>query len=339
MKNHVCGLVAVLVVLFVLLPGSAAGSLEPGWPLAGPAPMVLGFGERYAAPDGSFVVHRGIDLAAAPGSAVGGVLPGMVTFAGRVPAGEGATTLAVTVESGDVRLTYSPLSEISVSAGEGVDAGSRLGSLAETGDRSCPEPHLHLSARRGTLYVDPSPFLLAPIAGSVGEAEAATAPSPAPSASAVTAPSPVPVAPVSAAAPAVATQPAPVPGALVSSLARVGQATPAASGSSAPAPAVTTPEPAPGVRAAPLDGRVLSVAGDTPTASRLDAALPEPARAALTVDRREMIAAGDALPVGGIGAAAAALAVALLWPLWRAAPSLSVPVIPEREDVAAVVAR
>jgi len=328
-------LLAVQFVVSAISPGAAAGSLEPGWPFAGPAPMVLGFGERYAAADGSSIVHRGIDLAAASGTAVGGVLPGTVTFAGRVPAGEGATTLAVTVESGDVRLTYSPLSEISVGAGEDVDAGSRLGMLAETGDRSHPEPHLHLSARRGTLYIDPMPFLLAPVAGAVGEAEAVTAPSPAPAAPALTAVSPAPAASPSA-APAAGAQAAAVPGSLVPSPA---QAAPVASGSSAPVASVTTPEPAAGVRAATGDERVPSAAGSAPAVLRAIAVLPEPARAALAVDRRERIAAGDALPVGGIAAAAAALAAALLWPLWRATPCLSVPVIPEREDVAAVVSR
>jgi hypothetical protein len=325
------GVLAVLVAVFLLSPGAAAGSFEPGWPLAGPAPMVLEFGERYEALDGSSVVHRGIDLAGEAGCAVAGVLPGAVTFAGRVPSGEGATALAVTVESGDIRLTYSPLAEISVSAGEAVDAGSRLGTLAETGDRSHPEPHLHLSARRGTLYIDPMPFLAAPVAGVAGEFEAVAAPSPAPDSPAVPAPSPAPVAAASAVPAAAA-----APDSVVPSPARADQTAPAAS---APVVSAAAPQPAAGVQAVTGDELVSSGVGDTTAVPRAAAVLPEPARAALAVDRRTMIAAGDAVPVGGIAAAAAILAMALLWPLWRATPSLSVPVIPEREDVAAVVAR
>ena len=65
------------------LPSSA----HAGWPLESAAPTALGFGATYAAADGTPAVHRGIDLAAAAGSAVRAPLSGRVSFAGRVPGG------------------------------------------------------------------------------------------------------------------------------------------------------------------------------------------------------------------------------------------------------------
>jgi len=83
-----------------------------------------------------------------------------VTFAGTVPADGGGTCGAVTVEMADgLRVSLLPLAEVFVEAGDRVSAGEPVGVLAEAGDDSCSAAHLHLGARRGTAYVDPTGFL------------------------------------------------------------------------------------------------------------------------------------------------------------------------------------
>ncbi len=93
--------------------------------------------------------HRGIDLAAAPGSAVRAPCRGVVTFRGRVAGG--APTL--TVDCGHLRATLQRV-EPSVGVRAQVRAGAVIG--AATGDA------VDLSARRGDgSYLDPLALLRA----------------------------------------------------------------------------------------------------------------------------------------------------------------------------------
>lgn len=334
-------------VAAILSPSvQAAAALEPGWPLPGPADAVLGFGESYVSADGSVSVHRGVDLVAAAGSAVTAVLDGTVTFAGRVPAGEGATTIAVTVESGDVRLTYMPLSESAVAAGDSVRAGARLGALAASGDRSSVDPHLHLSARRGSLYIDPLPFLLAPAAPTGGEA---SEPVPAP---AVTTPAAATVvahpAPVTAAAtvPATRVQPAASTGVAAPSTVAVGEGANVASrvqaavtgGTHSPMVSAGT---APAGAAAPETKAGAVTTATQPARMRGNAAgmIPDAGLSALAVDRRAEAMSRMPVPPAAIVAIAGVLGAGLLWPIWRSVPAPGVAVTAKRQDVAAVVAR
>jgi hypothetical protein len=327
-------------VVVTLAAGVAlAAVFEPGWPLPGPAPVTRGFGESYVGPDGTSVVHRGVDLGAQPGTSVTGVLEGSVTFAGRVPAGEGATTLAVTVESGEVRLTYLPLSEVSVVAGEAISPGTRLGTLAAEGDRSDPDPHLHVSARRGSLYVDPMPFLCPPAApGGEGVSESIAAPAALPEA-APASPLAVPAAPVSVVQP----QAVAAPGFAVSpSAVAAGSVNGAAASTVAVPSSAPVPDPAARPEAAGQTPSVAEVASGRSASIAAPAildVLPGQTAAALTADKRAAVLDHAPLPLGATVGFAAVLGVVLLWPLWRAAPVLSVPVVPERDDVAAVVAR
>lgn len=93
--------------------------------------------------------HRGIDLLAAPGSPVVAVLPGRVTFTGRI-AGEGV----VVVSHGDTRTTYEPVTA-SVQVGDQVAGGQQLGIL-EAGDHCAAGTCLHLGWLRGQTYLDPA---------------------------------------------------------------------------------------------------------------------------------------------------------------------------------------
>jgi hypothetical protein len=339
--------VLILVVICaatVLSAGVALAVPEPGWPLSVPGPVVLGFGESYVAPDGSVSVHRGVDIAAPAGSTVTGVLDGTVTFAGRVPAGEGATTIAVTVESGGVRLTYMPLSEASVACGEPVMAGARLGMLAASGDRSFTDAHLHLGARRGSLYIDPMPFLKAPIAPA-GDGVPELEPVPAIAQPVKAAPSSVP-APAAPPVTAIRVQPLPAAGVAVASPIAVGQSVSVGSGAqatlagSAQSPAVSGNAQSRDV--VPTDPGAESVVADAQPArvlSNMASVIPDAGLAALAVDRRAEALRSAPLPVAAIVAIAAVLGIGLLWPIWRSVPALSVAVTAERQDVAAVVAR
>lgn len=96
--------------------------------------------------------HRGLDLAAPVGTAVGSPVTGRVQFAGSV-AGRRWVTVAATPR---VLVTVGPLAEVAVRAGDVVVAGVRLGSALGTHDGRAT---LHLSVRVDGRYVDPAPRL------------------------------------------------------------------------------------------------------------------------------------------------------------------------------------
>lgn len=122
--------------------------------------MILGFGAAY--PGGS---HRGVDIAAAPGVTVSAPVAGTVSFAGRVPADGGGTCVAVTLELADGRrMSLLPLESADVVSGECVESGQTLGVLAASGDDSSSATHLHMSLRRGELYLDPGDLVSGTVA-------------------------------------------------------------------------------------------------------------------------------------------------------------------------------
>lgn len=150
------------------LPGPAYGSYA--WPVRGP--VIRGF-EPPAGPYGAG--HRGIDIAAQPGTQVRASEGGVVAFAGRV-AGE----LHVSIDHPDgVRTSYAFLSSVSVEAGSPVERGAVVGAVG-AGHPGSGASHLHFGARFAGHYIDPMLLLergslvglihLAPI--EEGEAEA-----------------------------------------------------------------------------------------------------------------------------------------------------------------------
>ena len=88
-------------------------------------------------------MHRGIDIAADVGTAVVAARAGTVTFAGPL----GSSGNVVAVRDGRYATSYLHLGAVSVSRGERVAMGTRIGEVGTTGRRSVSEPHLHFGVR------------------------------------------------------------------------------------------------------------------------------------------------------------------------------------------------
>ena len=150
----VLGLVVLTSLLFTPAPAAGATDAErspvpagaAAWPLS-PVPDV---GERFDPPDTRWGAgHRGVDLRGSPGQPVRAAMGGRITFAGSL-AGRGV----VVVDHGATRTTYEPV-EATVSAGDTVAAGDRIGRLQLGGSHCYPEACLHWGWRDGDTYLDP----------------------------------------------------------------------------------------------------------------------------------------------------------------------------------------
>lgn len=128
---------------------AAAGAAPPRAPLVLSRPL-------DAAPSGSFGprgdgFHSGIDYAAPAGTLVRAAASGRVTFAGWHPAGWG---YLVTIAHGNrLRSMSAHLSRITVSVGDRVSRGVRIGAVGSSGNSS--GPHLHFELRFNGAAVDP----------------------------------------------------------------------------------------------------------------------------------------------------------------------------------------
>ncbi|WP_228923187.1 M23 family metallopeptidase [Streptomyces sp. DH7] len=134
--------------------GGGADSGARSWPLAG-RPSVLRGWEPPTGPYGPG--HRGVDLAAGPGTRVLAATDGRVSFAGRV-AGRGVVAIEVAGSgSPPLRTTYEPVRAL-VEEGASTRAGQPVGVLEE-GPFHCAEGCLHWGLRRGDAYLDPLSLL------------------------------------------------------------------------------------------------------------------------------------------------------------------------------------
>ncbi|MGI8659718.1 MAG: murein hydrolase activator EnvC family protein, partial [Thermoleophilaceae bacterium] len=152
------------------LPAQASGDWR--WPVDGE--LVTAYrngGDPYAGGQ-----HRGIDVAAEPGTAVRAAAAGTVRFAG--VAGSSGLTVSVRTTDGRYDTSYLHLSKANVHEGDVVGAGEELGASGVTGRRSSERPHLHFGVREAGsrhAYVDPLDLLGPPPAQ---EATARPAPGP-----------------------------------------------------------------------------------------------------------------------------------------------------------------
>jgi murein DD-endopeptidase MepM/ murein hydrolase activator NlpD len=127
-------------------PSSQLLSTTRAWipPLTGRLLVVRGF-EPAASAWGRG--HRGVDLAARPGTAIRSAGPGVVIFA-RTLAGRGVVSVE---HAPGVRTTYEPV-RASITAGTSVSAGTPLGHLTDGGHNPGT---LHWGLRIRGAYADP----------------------------------------------------------------------------------------------------------------------------------------------------------------------------------------
>lgn len=141
-------------------PDAGAGAPAVGrvWPV-GVRPRVLRGWEPPETVYGRG--HRGVDLAAAPGTPVRAVAAGRVSFAGQV-AGRGVVSVELSgTGTPPLRTTYEPVLP-SVEKGAEVAPGEVVGAVAATDPaRSphCTAPCLHWGLLRADVYLDPLALL------------------------------------------------------------------------------------------------------------------------------------------------------------------------------------
>lgn len=152
-------LLAVLSFLMVARPALAACSVDPpslpedlAWPANGP--ITTSWTLDCTTDRG----HRGIDIAAPPGSQITASAAGTVIFRGYTPAEGGGITVSIE-HAGGLRTTYLHLVQAAVTSGQHVDQGQLL-ALADV-------TPLHFGLKQvgpREVYFNPLDFLPVPIA-------------------------------------------------------------------------------------------------------------------------------------------------------------------------------
>jgi murein DD-endopeptidase MepM/ murein hydrolase activator NlpD len=140
----------------------AAANAQIAAPLLWPAQGELSspFGWRIHPIDGVRRMHRGIDIAAAPGSPIFAAEEGVVTEAGWDDSGFG-NRVEVRHPSGKVTL-YAHASRVLVEKGQSVTRGQAIAEVGSTGRST--GPHLHFEVHLPQEgRVDPLPFLPMPV--------------------------------------------------------------------------------------------------------------------------------------------------------------------------------
>jgi hypothetical protein len=192
-----CRALIPITLLAVLLPAAPARA-DWVWPVRGDVITPYRNGDDpYAAGQ-----HRGIDIAAEPGTAVAAATAGEVRFAGT--AGSSGLTVSIRTADGHYDTSYLHLSATAVRKGQRIAAGEAIGAVGTTGVRSAERPHLHFGVRDAGsehAYHDPLAFLPPTPA-------APERPRPAPG----TSPTPVPLLPAPRGAPRHAPAPRRAPG-------------------------------------------------------------------------------------------------------------------------------
>jgi hypothetical protein len=187
-------LISAAVALLVAVSAAPARAAWT-WPVSGEVITPYRNGDDpYAAGQ-----HRGIDIAATPGTPVVAAVAGEVRFA----ATAGTSGLTVSIRTADARYdtSYLHLSEVAVREAQTVAAGERIGAVGTTGRRSAERAHLHFGVRDAGshhAYHDPLGFLPPP-----------PVPSPRPAPAPAPDPSPIPLAPRPEPVPTPRSRPAP----------------------------------------------------------------------------------------------------------------------------------
>jgi len=126
-----------------LPPGALAGTGEFMWPTKGHITQR------------SWHCHRAVDVASAEGTPIYASDSGSVVVAGMQTGGYGKVVI---VNHGNgFQTLYAHLSVISVSVGQSVAKGQRVGLMGNTGFST--GPHLHFEIREGSQLRDPLDFV------------------------------------------------------------------------------------------------------------------------------------------------------------------------------------
>jgi murein DD-endopeptidase MepM/ murein hydrolase activator NlpD len=134
----------------IIISLAMAGCALPHWPVEGT--LSSPFGLRR---DGlQLQIHRGVDIAVAPGTPVRAMAAGQVAFAGSL---RGYGLVVMIDHSPRLRTVYAHLSEIRVRLGDRVSGHSVIALAGASGRVSAP--HLHFEIRRRGHPVDPVPLL------------------------------------------------------------------------------------------------------------------------------------------------------------------------------------
>jgi murein DD-endopeptidase MepM/ murein hydrolase activator NlpD len=139
------------LIIPALLPEREATSVaQPYFRRPHDGKVLLGWRRR---PDGGG--HEGIDFAVAPGDMIRAAASGTVVVAGDEP--ERFGKLVVIDHGTGWQSAYGHLARVSVSAGDAIRAGERIGIGGQGGTASRPE--LHFEIRHGGEPADPGPLL------------------------------------------------------------------------------------------------------------------------------------------------------------------------------------
>ncbi len=135
---------------------TSAAPVRPAVSYAAPLAPPLVLTRAFQPPAGPYAAgHRGVDLAAAPGQAVGAAGAGRVRFAGSV-AVRGVIVIA---HPDGVSTEYEPVRAV-VAAGEQVTRGQVIGTVRGRHGSCAPSHCLHWGARRDGRYFDPMTLLV-----------------------------------------------------------------------------------------------------------------------------------------------------------------------------------
>lgn len=132
-------------------PNPSVPAIGRTWPVGVRPPVLRGWEPPATAYSRG---HRGVDLAAPPGTPVRAVAAGRVSYAGRV-AGKGVVSLDLA--GTDLRTTYEPVRAM-VEKGTEVTAGEVIGTVEASGSH-CTATCVHWGLRRGDTYLDPLSLL------------------------------------------------------------------------------------------------------------------------------------------------------------------------------------
>lgn len=138
-------------------PPGGPPAREAVWPVGPPRAAVVRGWEPPVSAYGRG--HRGVDLAAPPGTRVRAAAAGRVSFTGPV-AGRGVMVVTLAAPPGEVapRITYEPVRAL-VEAGTEVRAGQVVALTAADAASHCAGTCLHWGLRRGDAYLDPLSLL------------------------------------------------------------------------------------------------------------------------------------------------------------------------------------